>query len=163
MDDFFCFASKIKKQKEDAMEDNGTFIRKDFYIEPPKKDAPVEEWNNWLEADKRKAAAAKAQHTKSLEQAEIPTWMGNSEVWQSGGATDRVVNGVHTQGDMVGFTGDPEEGTCQTERVCPMPSPEALIDIKAALTDIAAKTNKRGGKRAGKSARRRKNKKKGKR
>jgi hypothetical protein len=138
---------------------DNTFVPKPFYIEPPAKDATVEEWNAWLERDKRKAAAAKAAHTRSLEQAEVPTWLGNSEVWQSGGMTDRVVGGVHTQDELVGFTGDVEEGTCTPEAVCPMPGPEALVDIKAAFLDVASRDHKRAGSRKGKSARRRKNKK----
>jgi hypothetical protein len=140
------------------MEDN-TFIRKDFYIQPPDKGASKEEWNDWLERDARKASAAKAQHTKAQQHTQLPTWLGNSESWQSGGTIDAIgPGGVHTQGTLVGFTGDPEQGTCQVERVCPRPSPEAMVDIKASLTHFAERVNLRGNdSRKGKSARRRKN------
>ena len=140
------------------MEDNA-FIRKDFYIDPPGKGATEKEWNDWLDRDARKASAAKAQHTKAQKHCQMPTWMGNTESWQSGGQVDSIgPGGVHTQGNLVGFTGDPEQGTCQVERVCPRPSPEAMVDIKAALTQYAETTNVRSGTRKGKSARRRKNK-----
>ena len=128
----------------------GAFIRKDFYIDPPKKGAKPAEWVKWLEADAKKAAVAKAQHTKAQDHAEIPTWLGNAESWQGGGASDRIVNGVHTQSDLVGFTGDPEAGDVQVERVCPRPLPDDLIDIKARLQDIALHTHSRGGTRLAK-------------
>jgi len=145
------------------MSEESTFVRKDFYIDPPGKDAKPAEWVKWLEADTKKASAAKAAHTKTLKHAPVPTWLGNEEAWQAGGSTDvSTGDGVHRQGNMVGFTGDAEEGTCQAERVDPMPLPDAMVDIKAALQEIALRTNQRGGSRKGKSARRHKNKKKGK-
>lgn len=167
MGKFFCFATELAKRKklqESTVEDN-TFVRKDFYIQPPGPDAKPAEWAAWIEADDKKAAVHKAQHTKSLEHAPVPTWLGNAEGWQAGGLGDRVVNGAHTQGDLVGFTGDAEEGTCQAERVCPRPLPDDLIDIKARLADIALHTHSRGGTRMAKgkapskAARRHKNKK----
>ncbi len=119
---------------------DSTFVRKDFYIQPPGKGASVEEWNDWLARDSRKASAAKAQHTKAQVHAPVPTWL-------EGESTVSKRNGVHSQGLLVGFTGDAEQGTCQVERVCPKPLPDELIDIKARLSDIAMHTNMRGGTR----------------
>ncbi len=140
------------------MAENSTFVRKDFYIDPPGKDATPEDWQNWQKADDKKAATAKAQHTKSLKHAPVPTWLGNDEVWQSGGTLVSPGDGVHRQVNMVGFTGDPADGTVKAERVDPRPSPEDLIDIKAALTHFAVRVNKRSGNRKGKAARHRANK-----
>ena len=138
------------------MEDTNCFVRKDFYIDPPAKNASPEEWQAWLQADKRKAAAAKAQYTKSFEQVtEAPEWLA--------GNADMVTvkrDGVHTQGTIVGFTGSAEEGTLQVERVCPKPLPDSLIELKSKVLDLELTRHKRGGNRNGKSARRRKNKRK---
>jgi hypothetical protein len=140
------------------MEDTNSFVRKDFYIDPPAKNASPEEWAAWLEADKRKAAAAKAAYTKSFEQTtEAPEWLaGNQDMF----TVKR--DGKHTQGTIVGFSGSAEEGTLQVERVCPKPMPDALMDLKTKVLDLELTRNKRGGSRSGKSARRRKNKRKNK-
>lgn len=126
---------------------DATFVRQDFYIEPPAQDASPEEWAEWARKDDRKAAAAKAQYTKSFQQQEVPTWLaGESVVIKQ--------NGVHKQTSLVGFTGDAEEGTCQAEAAGP-----AKQEHHIALVSMEAERNKRGGIRKGKSARRRKNKK----
>lgn len=123
-----------------------TFVRKDFYIQPPAKDAPPEEWAEWLKKDTRKAAAHKAAYTKSLEHADIP------EEFQA--STMRKVGGVWRQSTAIGFVGDVEDDTCSAE-----PMVEAGQDRKVILSDMETTRNKRGGTRKGKSARRHKNKK----
>lgn len=127
------------------MEDMG-FIRQDFYIEPPKAGASTQEWNEWIKRDNRKAAAAKAQHTKSLDFHDRPEEFAES--------TTRKVNGRWVQTTAIGFVGDAEEGTCEAE---------AIVDAKQehhlSLVRMEATRHTRGNKSKGKSARRRKNKK----
>lgn len=126
---------------------DATFVRKDFYSEPPASGAGVEEWTNWAAKDDRKAAAAKAQYTKSFNQQECPSWLvGETVVTKQ--------NGVHTQSTLVGFTGSADAGDCQAE-VAVQPGQEHHI----ALVDMEAHRNRRGGSKSGKSARRRKNRK----
>jgi hypothetical protein len=79
---------------------DNTFVRKDFYVEPPAKDAPVEEWNNWLKKDNAKARAAKATFTKSQTQAELPEF--------AQGVSVRKVGGVYRQSTAIGFVGEGE-------------------------------------------------------
>ena len=90
---------------------NGSFVRKDFYLDPPQKGAPVEEWNAWLEADKQAAAQAKRAHTKSLKHEEVPEFLQPKVLSK--------VGGVYRQSAMVGFIGDGE-----TSRV------EAAVDAE---------------------------------
>lgn len=137
-----------------------TFIRKDFYSEPPARDATPEEWNTWIARDTRQAAAAKAVHTKSLEHTDTPTWLVADAPWQSGGLTSVKAGGITRQSQAVGFIGSPEEGTVQVERIDTAPGPDILIDIRAAVETAEAARHKRGGRRRGKSARRRANRRK---
>jgi hypothetical protein len=126
---------------------DSTFVRKDFYIEPPKEDASPKEWAEWLKKDNRKAAAHKAAHTRTLEHAEAPEGM------QAVGM--RKVGGVWRQAVAVGFSGDAEsENGCTVE-----PIVESTQEQAAILHRMEQNRNVRGGKREGKSARRHKNKK----
>lgn len=125
---------------------DSTFVRQDFYIDPPSADADPKEWAEWLKRDNRKAAAAKAAHTKSLEYADTP------EEFQSGSM--RKVGGVWRQSVAVGFNGSAEEGTCTVEPVM-----EATQEKATILSAMEENRNKRGGSKSGKSARRHKNRK----
>jgi hypothetical protein len=77
---------------------DSSFVRKDFYLEPPQKGAPVAEWNKWLEADRQAAAQAKRAHTKTLKHAEVPEFLQPKVMAK--------VNGVYRQSAMVGFVTD---------------------------------------------------------
>jgi len=126
---------------------DSTFIRKDFYIQPPDKDASPEEWAKWLKKDNRKAAAHKAAHTRTLEHADLP------EAIQSVGM--RKIGGVWRQAVAVGFSGDAEsENGCTVE-----PIVESTQEQAAIVKRMEEHRNKRGGTRTGKSSRRHKNKK----
>lgn len=126
---------------------DSTFVRKDFYIDPPAENADPKEWEEWLKKDQRKASAAKAAYTKSLEHSETP------EEFQS--SSMRKVGGVWKQSIAVGFSGDAE-----SENGCTV---EPIVDSKqeqlAILARMEQNRNKRGGKKKGKSARRHKNRK----
>jgi len=124
---------------------DSTFVRKDFYIQPPEKDATPEEWAKWLKKDNRKAAAHKAAHTRSLVHEEVP------EEYQAG--TTRKINGVWKQVPAVGFSGDGEEN------VQVQPIVEDTQEQVAILKRMEQYRNIRGGTRKGKSARRHANKK----
>lgn len=127
------------------MEDQG-FVRQDFYIQPPQKNASAKEWEAWIKADNRKAAVAKAQYTKSLDHHEMPEEFAASTI--------RKVNGVWQQSTAIGFTGDAEEGTCQVEAMVEADQPRTFI-----LADMERERNYRGKKSPSKSKRRRRNKK----
>ena len=75
-----------------------SFVRKDFYLEPPGKGASPEVWKAWLEADRQAAIQAKRAHTKSLAHADIP------EAFQA--KVLSKVGGVYRQSAMVGLVGD---------------------------------------------------------
>lgn len=126
---------------------DSTFVRKDFYIDPPADNASAEEWLKWLKKDQRKAAAAKAAYTRSLDHADTP------EEFQE--TATRKVNGRWVQCTMVGFTGDPDsDAGAQAEQAVESDQEEVAI-----LRTIEQHRNIRGGTRKGKSARRHANKK----
>lgn len=77
---------------------DSSFVRKDFYHEPPAKDATVEVWNEWLRKDKAAAIAAKREHTKKQAHGEIPEALQARVVSKIGG--------VYRQSTMVGFVSD---------------------------------------------------------
>ncbi len=117
-----------------------TFVRKDFYIEPPEKDASEEDWKTWLKADDKKSAIEKRKHTLSLEATEIPESFQETAM--------RKVNGVYRQVPSVGLVGSVDDGGgCRAE-----PAEEA----KQAKVIIMAdwKPNLRGSKSSGRNARR---------
>ena len=45
--------------------DSSTFIRRDFYLEPPGKNATPEQWQEWLKKDALKARGAKSAFTRA--------------------------------------------------------------------------------------------------
>lgn len=126
---------------------DSTFIRKSFYIQPPSKDASAEEWAKWIKKDNRRAAAHKAQVTKSLAHADTP------EEYAAG--TTRKVNGVWKQVPNVGFSG----GNGEDEPGEAQPVEEATQERTAIVVRMEEYRHKRGGSRKGKSARRHRNKK----
>ena len=84
-----------------------SFVRSDFYIEPPAKDASVEDWNNWLKKDKLAATKAKREFTKKCQVGEMPQLMQDT--------VTRKVNGVWRQTTAIGITGSAEDGTVGLE------------------------------------------------
>lgn len=89
------------------------FVRKDFYLDPPGKDASPEEWAKWLQADTRKAAAAKAKYTKSLEQGNV----GN--LGYTTNATVKINGRWVQQETAIGLSGDFESGNGSFEPIAP--------------------------------------------
>lgn len=84
---------------------DGSFVRAEFYHEPPTSGSSPEVWASWLEADDKAASAAKRKHTMSLKREEIPEFLQPKVVAK--------VGGVYRQSAMVGFVG--EEGESQAE------------------------------------------------
>ena len=121
-----------------------TFIRKDFYVDPPTAGASKKDWDAWIKRDNRKAAAHKAQVTKAQKHCDIPQEFQSTSMSK--------VNGVWTQSMAIGFTGSGEDNTLAGEVVV-----EAQQEHHIALVGMEHNRHKRGGSRAGKSARRRKN------
>jgi len=88
---------------------DGSWVRKDFYIQPPTKDAPAKEWEEWIEADKLAAAADKRKHTMGLKHADTPENMRPKAMSKIGG--------VWRQSPMVGLVGSVEDGSFGFEAV----------------------------------------------
>jgi len=86
---------------------DSNFVRKDFYLDPPKKGAPVEEWNAWLEADRKAAIQAKRAYTLSQVHGELPEFLQPR--------TLSKVGGVYRQSAMVGFVGSAEKDNLAVE------------------------------------------------
>jgi hypothetical protein len=84
---------------------DGSFVRAEFYVQPPQAGSSPEAWEKWLAEDRKKAIAAKRAHTMSLKQEEIPEFLQPKMVSK--------VGGVYRQSNMVGFVG--EEGSAQVE------------------------------------------------
>lgn len=79
-----------------------SFVRKDFYIQPPKADADPREWSAWLEADRKEAIKDRREYNKTIRPTERP------EVYQE--TTMRRINGVWRQSTAIGISGSPEDG-----------------------------------------------------
>lgn len=77
-----------------------SFVEEAFYVEPPKPDASPEEWNQWIEAEKKAAAVAKRKHTMSLkaEPENVRLWNHGAGMPLKGG------DGVYRQSEgFIGF------------------------------------------------------------
>jgi len=128
---------------------DNTFVRKDFYINPPAKDASPEEWQKWLKKDKHAAIQARKAFNKTLAQAELPDF--------AQGTSMRKVNGVWKQSTAIGFVGDAETGGSLE----PMVEENQMRDyIRARLTGtdrgvshVRSATEKRKARRARRKAR----------
>lgn len=120
---------------------DSSFVRKDFYLEPPAKDATVEVWNEWLRKDRAAAIAAKRAHTKTLAHSEIPETMRASVVVKIGG--------VYKQTAMIGLVSEGEDRTRLEAAV------EADQDRIVEAKQTAANTIKPSRKRKSGAARRR--------
>ena len=94
-----------------------TFVRKDFYIDPPDANATPEQWNEWLNADRQEAIKAKRAYTRTLEAGDMPESMQASAM--------RKVNGVWKASTAIGFVGDAEAGTGHVE-----PTVEATQEVE---------------------------------
>ena len=78
---------------------SSTFVRDAFYVQPPEKTASAEEWQKWLEEDRKKAIQAKREYTrKSKEElGELPDMFSD--------VMTRKVNGVYKQVKAIGAVG----------------------------------------------------------
>lgn len=140
LDAVLRLSTKCRKSSERCMIMDSTFVRKDFYISPPNQDASEEEWNNWLRADNRKAAVEKAQHTRKMQQSDLPDeYQGNSI---------RRVNGVWRQTTAVGLSGDFDSSNGGTVEPTVEPEQERLLHLHR----LAENTRKRGTNTKGRSA-----------
>jgi hypothetical protein len=93
-----------------------TFVRRDFYISPPDKNASPDEWADWLKKDNRKAAVAKRKFTLELEPCDIDC------VSQDIGV--RKINGVYKQCAAAGLSGSEDNFTLE-----PIIEPNQEIDF----------------------------------
>jgi len=111
-------------------------------IVAPDKGATLEEWEQFLDAEKSARAVEKRKRTLALEHAD-PYALGSSLV------TCKGKGGVYRSQSLVGFTGDAEKGTSQVD-----PAVEATQDrdIEIARFDLSTR---RGSKSRGRAARQR--------
>jgi len=124
---------------------------REFFVEPPSNNASIEEWEAWLVEDKKARTVSKTKHTKLINS--LADEMGitaDDFVNEIPTEITRKVNGKYSQGVLVGFTGDSEQGTCQAEAVV-----DAQQTKIAILHSWADQNAKRGTKSKGRSARKR--------
>jgi len=127
---------------------DSSFVAPEFYIEPPSSTATPDEWNAWLKAEKNKATAAKAAHTRSLKHADLP------EVYQDGAIMLRGPDGTWRQSVAVGFSGDFSSGQGNMEVLAP-----ATQEREFVMKAMKIGRHKPSCKSKAKSRRRRKNRK----
>jgi len=127
-----------------------SFVRKEYYVEPPIKGSAPEVWQAWLEADKQAASAAKRAFTKSQKHAELPEHLQARVVSK--------VGGVYRQSAMVGFVGDGETSRIeaavdadQDKRT--VMSPWAQVGGRGKSTSQRAGSSKRARAKAARKAR----------
>lgn len=90
-----------------SMDEGNTFVGKDFYIQPPDKNASPEEWHEWLRKDSLKRRGAKAAFTrKQKAQACDDPRLNRVGLVKLGG--------VWRQSGML-FSGSAEDGTLERE------------------------------------------------
>ena len=118
------------------------FVRREYYVEPPKAGSPREVWEAWLREDAAKARAHKATWTKSQKHAEIPE------------VSPRVVSkigGVYRQSSLVGFVGGSED-TAGTLDVAVEAEQERVVEAREVAAETvkpARKRKRRHGKKIG--------------
>jgi len=95
---------------EDTMPEGvveASFVRREYYVEPPAKGASVEAWQAWQKADRQAAINARRAFTRAQHHAEIPEFLAPKVVSK--------VGGVYRQSALVGFVGNAESGGAQAE------------------------------------------------
>ena len=102
-----------------------TFVERSFYVEPPQKNASVEEWKAWDEKDTQARTQAKAKHTR------IQNILAEANGEQIDVAVPelcvRKINGCYRQVSPVALTGDFEQGTGSLEPACEEQQTKAMI------------------------------------
>lgn len=89
---------------------------KEFFVQPPKANASIEEWEKWLDEDKKARTASKTAHTKMLHKLADEAGVSQDDFAQEiPSETTRKVGGVYKQGQALAFSGDSEEGTITVE------------------------------------------------
>lgn len=118
------------------------FVRRDYYVEPPKAGSSATEWADWLKADSAKARAHKAQWTKAQKHAEIPE------------VSPRVVSkigGVYRQSSLVGFIGGSEDSAGTIDAAVEADQEKIVEARELAVQTVkpARKRKRRHGKKIG--------------
>ena len=108
----------------------------EFRVEPPSKGAPPEAWVEWLQAEKRAAAAAKRKRTMARAHGEIET-----------PTVTRKVGGVWSQGSAVGLSGDSEQGTLSVEPISDATQDSVILKPWAKIGGRGVSKRKSGGAR----------------
>lgn len=122
---------------------DSTFVRKDFYLAPPAKDAGPEEWKNWLRKEALKARGAKAAFTRQQKAQECD----DPRLSRSG----LVKIGGVWRSSVAVWSGSAEEGTLTREVAVDAPQ-EEQIEAERRAADT---THKRGNKRKNRNRNRR--------
>ena len=127
-----------------------SFEDRSFFVDPPANDASIEEWEKWMEKDKTARTAAKAAHTRAINTLAEESEENIDFSPDMPQEVARKVGGVYKQGQVVGFAGDSEEGTCTVE-----PAQDAQ-QTKLAIMSSWAEETKRGSKSKSRVSRKRK-------
>jgi hypothetical protein len=104
-----------------------TFVRKDFYIQPPAKNAKPEEWTVWQEKDRRAAIAARRSWNKLH---------AKDEVISLPEATSTLrVGGVWKQTTALGFVGGSDDSGGHLEPIVEATQERDYIRARMTGTD----------------------------
>lgn len=110
-----------------------SFIRRSFYVEPPKAQSNPEEWNAWIKQDDMAAKQAKRAFTKSLKDYDISTMPSMSV---------RKINGRYQQVASLGFT----ENSSFAEPIEEAPQEVSLAKAQENLNKLTSRTHGKGHK-----------------
>jgi len=127
-----------------------TFVRKDFYVEPPKEGSSIANWNKWLVKDEKAAIVAKRQFTRSLVPCDLPESAQESSL--------RRINGVWKQTTSIGLSGSISDGTATLEPIVEATQEIDLIRAsfeikKRGKQNLESRSDKRKDKRNRRKAR----------
>lgn len=116
-----------------------SFVRKDFYVNPPAKNASPDAWADWLKADRQEAINAKRAHTRAskTQPAELPEALVQGHVVK--------VGGVYRQSILTGFTGSAEEGTLGMDVVDPRANPHRDVSLVQMESERHTRTQRKSG------------------
>jgi hypothetical protein len=120
-----------------------TFVRREYYIEPPQSGSAPEVWAQWLKDDSAKARAHKAQYTKASKHAPLPE-SADVKSWIKKG-------GVYRQSSLVGFVGGSEDHAGQVEAVVEADQERVVEAREMAILVVkpSRKRKRRHGKKIG--------------
>lgn len=91
--------------------DNVCFVRESFYVQPPSKDASLDDWKAWDKEETQAAITAKRNFSRQANKLAKPIDIEPPQI------VSRGKGGIYRSTSLVGLTGDFEAGTGSIEAV----------------------------------------------